>query len=170
MAVSHTREGPGWWMDRDGGWNPPELWPESTPPLPGWVLQPNGRWEAPIEVDPHTTEVAPVIDLTETDEPSSSLTPAPLHAAPGPEDADGDELELPKSPHVPMHAAHAGDQSNTSDPDAKPSLNLGFATPTASPEPEPAVEAPAPPQRRWGLVVLGIAVVSALLVVVLLVL
>ncbi len=57
MAASESREGPGWWMDSEGGWNPPETWPEATPPLPGWVRNANGEWLAPDSVTP-----APVVD------------------------------------------------------------------------------------------------------------
>ncbi len=74
MAASETREGPGWWMASDGGWNPPEMWPESTPPLPGWVRQPDGSWKAPLEKAPvaetqlldvsKTANGQAVIDLT----------------------------------------------------------------------------------------------------------
>lgn len=60
MSASETRKGPGWWMALDGGWNPPELWPESTPPLPGWVRGADGRWSAPAEP-------APVADVQQLD-------------------------------------------------------------------------------------------------------
>ena len=45
--MSETREGPGWWMAPDGGWNPPEMWPEASPPLPGWVRGADGMWSSP---------------------------------------------------------------------------------------------------------------------------
>lgn len=34
-------------MDLDGQWNPPEEWPESNPPLPGWTRGPDGLWSDP---------------------------------------------------------------------------------------------------------------------------
>lgn len=45
-------------MTPDGRWNPPELWPESTPPLPGWERGADGRW-----FDPNKSEGGDVIDL-----------------------------------------------------------------------------------------------------------
>ena len=62
MAASETRDGPGWWMDSTGGWNPPENWPESTPPLPGWIRGTNGLWSAPDMITP-----APVVDASSLD-------------------------------------------------------------------------------------------------------
>ena len=44
MSASDVRRGPGWWMDLEGGWNPPETWPEPSPPLPGWIRSVDGRW------------------------------------------------------------------------------------------------------------------------------
>ncbi len=46
-------------MDLDGKWNPPEVWPEADPPLPGWLRGEDGRWHAPAvvpeeSVDDHT--------------------------------------------------------------------------------------------------------------------
>ena len=57
--TSEIRQGPGWWMDLEGMWNPPETWPESSPPLPGWVRGPDGKWSAPTAVTP-----APVPDAS----------------------------------------------------------------------------------------------------------
>lgn len=37
-------------MDLDGSWNPPESWPESSPPLPGWVRADDGKWQSPVDV------------------------------------------------------------------------------------------------------------------------
>lgn len=39
-------------MDRDGVWNPPELWPEDSPPLPGWTRTDDGRWIEPLPLQP----------------------------------------------------------------------------------------------------------------------
>lgn len=32
-------------MDSDGVWQPPERWPEDTPPIDGWVRRDDGTWE-----------------------------------------------------------------------------------------------------------------------------
>ncbi len=53
------RRGPGWWMDPEGNWNPPEIWPESTPPLPDWVRDAEGRWHAPDDAPPAALTVVP---------------------------------------------------------------------------------------------------------------
>ena len=150
MAVSGTRRGPGWWMDRDGGWNPPELWPESTPPLPGWVRNDKARWEAPPEVD--DADTLPVIDLTKPAPISNTSVRTPRHAA--------------------VEPAHAKLPEDTSDDeeseDEKPVLNLRYAEPPSTAKPAHAAEEPAG-KRRW-LIPTVIAVVIALLLVVLLVL
>ena len=73
MSASDLRRGPGWWMDLDGEWNPPELWPESSPPLPGWNRSDDGTWIAPLEESadegpvPETSDAAPAPDLFVTD-------------------------------------------------------------------------------------------------------
>lgn len=43
----NRRGGAGWWMDPDGVWQPPEAWPEDTPPVDGWERGIDGRWAAP---------------------------------------------------------------------------------------------------------------------------
>jgi hypothetical protein len=45
-------------MDLEGQWNPPEEWPESNPPLPGWTRGADGLWTQPGEVDGDVTDVA----------------------------------------------------------------------------------------------------------------
>lgn len=35
-------------MDPNGQWKPPEAWPESSPPLPGWRRAEDGSWAPPI--------------------------------------------------------------------------------------------------------------------------
>lgn len=65
MSTSELRRGPGWWMDLEGQWNPPEEWPEATPPLPGWTRSNDGLWSQPSFVrdlhddSNHSTAVAP---------------------------------------------------------------------------------------------------------------
>ncbi|MFT7476560.1 MAG: hypothetical protein ACI81L_003515 [Verrucomicrobiales bacterium] len=44
MTTSELRRGPGWWMDLDGSWKPPQDWPEASPPLPGWTRDTQGTW------------------------------------------------------------------------------------------------------------------------------
>ena len=69
LNMAHAlRRGPGWWMDPEGNWNPPELWPESTPPLPGWVRDADGRWHASDDPPPAALTVVPELDA----EPASS--------------------------------------------------------------------------------------------------
>jgi hypothetical protein len=63
LNMAHAlRRGPGWWMDPEGNWNPPELWPESTPPLPGWVRDADGRWHASDDPPPVALTVVPQLD------------------------------------------------------------------------------------------------------------
>lgn len=40
-------------MDLEGQWNPPEVWPEATPPLPGWKRDDDGLWTEPAVVESH---------------------------------------------------------------------------------------------------------------------
>jgi hypothetical protein len=51
MSTSELRRGPGWWMDLEGQWNPPEEWPEATPPLPGWTRGHDGLWSQPAFIE-----------------------------------------------------------------------------------------------------------------------
>ena len=54
-------------MGLDGEWKPPQDWPESTPPLPGWVRGPDGRWtDAPVVDD--ITVVDSEDDITVVDD------------------------------------------------------------------------------------------------------
>lgn len=137
-------------MDRDGGWNPPELWPETTPPLPGWVRNEKGRWEAPVEIV-DDSDTVPMIDLTvPANEPNVVYTPR--HAAFG-----------PVNPDDPEEVADTEEQAPTA------GLNLQYASPAATVQPAHAV-AEEPTGRRTWLIAAVIAVVIALLLVVLLVL
>ena len=43
-------------MDLDGQWNPPESWPESSPPLPGWRRASDGSWAPPIPTPESVSE------------------------------------------------------------------------------------------------------------------
>lgn len=68
MSTSELRRGPGWWMDLDGQWNPPEEWPEANPPLPGWVRGSDGRWFDP-EADVRPNLDTNSVGLSEPDAP-----------------------------------------------------------------------------------------------------
>ena len=46
-------------MDLEGGWNPPEEWPEATPPLPGWVRGDDNRWRPPTDDEGAVREPSP---------------------------------------------------------------------------------------------------------------
>jgi hypothetical protein len=53
-------------MDLEGQWNPPEEWPESSPPLPGWTRCVDGLWTEPVEgaVEDDGDEVTDVAEAT----------------------------------------------------------------------------------------------------------
>jgi hypothetical protein len=102
MSTSELRRGPGWWMDLDGSWKPPQDWPEATPPLPGWTRDSQGTWgptmigkEVEAEIFAATTitadPVRPIPDVANithsTEVPSLSTLGDPIatttiHAAP----------------------------------------------------------------------------------------
>ena len=49
-------------MDHDGIWQPPGEWPESYPPIDGWVQDENGNWVPPLsardtDIDPEFGDV-----------------------------------------------------------------------------------------------------------------
>jgi len=46
-------------MDLEGTWNPPEEWPETSPPLPGWVRGDGGSWHEPSDPIESSTESEP---------------------------------------------------------------------------------------------------------------
>lgn len=75
MSTSELRRGPGWWMDLDGQWNPPEEWPEATPPLPGWVRDADGFWTEPPELDECADPEAPPPEPTGRPIPEVTLPP-----------------------------------------------------------------------------------------------
>lgn len=56
-------------MDLDGAWKPPQEWPESTPPLPGWRRNADGLWTNEEIQEIRTEDSAPTvdIDLTQTE-------------------------------------------------------------------------------------------------------
>ncbi len=91
MSASDVRRGPGWWMDLEGDWNPPETWPDDSPPLPGWRRNGEGRWEPPASADGSLREgtdddAAEVVGLAAPDpepaRPRVNLTYADRSAAP----------------------------------------------------------------------------------------
>lgn len=50
----NKRGGPGWWLDPEGIWRAPAVWPEDYPPLEGWVRNGDGTWSAPRASDDRT--------------------------------------------------------------------------------------------------------------------
>ena len=78
MSASDVRRGPGWWMDLEGGWNPPDTWPDASPPLPGWTQSDDGQWVSPTaaELAPNDADsaIAEVADSTEVERPRLGLT------------------------------------------------------------------------------------------------
>lgn len=80
MSTSELRRGPGWWMDLEGQWNPPEEWPEDNPPLPGWTRGADGRWFDP---QLHMNDVHETRDRSGIGEsaPSSKQRPVPETSA-----------------------------------------------------------------------------------------
>jgi len=58
-------------MDLEGTWNPPEEWPETSPPLPGWVRGDGGSWHEPSDPIESSTGIGPALldrlDRNETD-------------------------------------------------------------------------------------------------------
>ncbi len=61
-------------MDLEGQWNPPEEWPEASPPLPGWKRDDDGLWMEPSVVDDHHEES----DGSTTDDPTQSEATRPV--------------------------------------------------------------------------------------------
>lgn len=89
LNMAHAlRRGPGWWMDPEGNWNPPELWPESTPPLPGWVRDAEGYWHASDDPPPAALSVVPALDVEASapadDASTTKAEPSPAATAPAP--------------------------------------------------------------------------------------
>ena len=74
-------------MDLDGQWKPPQEWPESTPPLPGWIRNADGMWSnealqnlpnTETEIREPTVEMnLEVVDLTEPTTAPAVATPSP---------------------------------------------------------------------------------------------
>ena len=94
LNMAHAlRRGPGWWMDPEGNWNPPELWPESTPPLPGWVRDADGRWHASDDPPPAVEEAVVRAD-----------DPAGIGDEPAPSGAWGSEYHLTDPDQQPIAA------------------------------------------------------------------
>ncbi len=80
MSTSEMRRGPGWWMDLDGQWKPPQEWPESTPPLPGWTRNADGLWSN---------------ESLQSIESAKPQAPQPDDSAPGATVANGEAIDLP---------------------------------------------------------------------------
>ena len=99
-------------MDLDGQWNPPESWPESSPPLPGWVRDSSGMWSAP------TTG-----DLEDTVVPTTRPVPegSPVDQAPS----------IPNLPNI-----HEPEQAPSKPAKKTVEPSLRFAETQASPQPD----------------------------------
>lgn len=140
MATSETRDGPGWWMGSDGGWNPPEMWPESTPPLPGWIRQPDGSWKAPVEQPPEAESAK--LDLTEAKTESGVIDLTAAAAVDVPSSGativrGGKSVELPTVKEVPTLQPAPRLSTTPTQKEPPPSSDsqrpkLGFAPQTAS--------------------------------------
>lgn len=102
-------------MDLDGQWNPPEQWPESTPPLPGWVRASDGSWGPPSLGEATDSETLAASGST----PPIPEAPANPEATPG-EKAFASYEPSPISPVQPQVAR----------PD-KHGLGLSFSEATA---------------------------------------
>lgn len=78
MSTSELRRGPGWWMDLEGQWKPPEEWPEATPPLPGWTRGNDGKWFQPPFAENLLDETAdaPQHERTTSDESTTGVASA----------------------------------------------------------------------------------------------
>lgn len=145
MAASETRQGPGWWMDPQGGWNPPENWPESTPPLPGWIRGSNGLWSSPDMITPAPVADASTLNLSPgRSEPLIDLRDAsPTNQRPAAEGAprhkDGWARPSSRTGYSPAHArSGSGFQATRTGPgphnppsrQAAGQLGLQYATPS----------------------------------------
>lgn len=117
MSTSELRRGPGWWMDLNGQWNPPESWPESSPPLPGWTRDASGKWSEPASTDALADHGGPELVTPATRPvPESAPTIPPL---PNIAQAVAPEFEWAELPTEPM---------------------LGFADAQAEPRPDDAAD------------------------------
>lgn len=100
MSTGELRRGPGWWMDLNGIWNPPELWPEENPPLPDWHRNDDGTWLAPDDV-PHVGQPEDNLAAGPTPEPVVSLEYMSYEPAPSVDDS----VELRKAASAALIAA-----------------------------------------------------------------
>ena len=139
-------------MALDGGWNPPEMWPESTPPLPGWVRRADGRWSAPDapatiadvrnldltggQPAPQQQPTQPVIDLrhADTQEPLARPVAEPINPSPS---------QVSRS--QPPQTQRSQTQSSQTQPSQESVADTLFPGPPANP-PRSAV----PPVARPG--------------------
>lgn len=104
-------------MALDGGWNPPELWPESTPPLPGWVRGVDGRWSAPVAPAP-IADVNTLDLVGSTNASDASVSPEVI-------DLRNQHAQVPPGAHVAQPQAAGGAHAAASDVDHR--LPLDFA-------------------------------------------
>ena len=107
-------------MDLDGQWNPPESWPESSPPLPGWTRDSAGMWSAPTTADLEDT-------LEDTAAPA---------ARPVPEGSTTPE----ETPAIPLLPTISEPEPAPQRPAAKVESSLRFADTQAAPRPDEEAE------------------------------
>jgi len=108
-------------MDLDGTWNPPEEWPDSNPPLPGWVQGNDGRWGPPEEPAPKRHFTRPVADVSNpvvsgTTEAATEPTPEVAHE-PAVEAASATPVTPPTQPVPSLGFSDAVAQPRTIETD-----------------------------------------------------
>jgi len=107
-------------MDLDGQWNPPESWPESSPPLSGWTRDSAGVWRAPTTAQ-----------LDDTLEGAAVPTARPV---PEGSTASEDARAIPPLPTI------SEPEASPLLPSAKAESSLRFAAAQAAPRPDEAAE------------------------------
>lgn len=127
-------------MDVEGQWQPPENWPESSPPLPGWVRTADGTWTAPTIPPPAAPDSPP---LTQSNgrpvaEPPRVTTARPQSVAPDHNPATSkapdqpNPVDKPPADKEPERETFSlqKEKSVSARPDSveEPRIGLGFAT------------------------------------------
>ena len=149
-------------MDLTGSWNPPESWPESSPPLPGWERLPNGSWHNPHAEDPEADAASTQPDTA--DAQRRPVPDTPTASIPSLDTLSGDHEQPSAEPARERAQADSVATTPATNVDAgvaarKPTPALQFATTEAIYVVSPVDEAQL--RRR----AIGAAIVSALLTV-----
>jgi len=141
LSTSEIRSGPWWWMDLEGQWNPPESWPESSPPLPGWRRASDGSWAPPIpapesvsedftSAEPNVDHVGPPAVRPEPDvaRPALTMPPgtSPRHIPPSASQEPTDETK-PKTPTLQFSETEATLQPTVDDRQLRSSAIMSVA-------------------------------------------